>query len=191
MCTDQYLLHEMRIVARLRNAGLSDEAVLERVRTENLFQYPTTRKLERVAKGCLSRLDAMHDETLAAELATGDSSLARQINLYGIICENRLARDFMVTVVGEKYRTLDMSFGRADVEKFFARLQAQDDNVASWSESTVRKLQEVFRRILVETGFLDSTSAQRLNPVLLNPILENAIRSAGQERLLPAFGCLS
>ena len=38
---EQFMLREMRIVAGLRQAGLSDEEILEKVCAENLFQYPT------------------------------------------------------------------------------------------------------------------------------------------------------
>ena len=46
-------------------------------------------------------------------------------------------------------------------------------------------------KILVENEYLDSTDADHLNPVLISPLLENAIREAGQEIVLPAFNCLS
>ena len=40
---EQFLPHEMRIVAALRMQGASDEQVSVRVKSENLFQYPTER----------------------------------------------------------------------------------------------------------------------------------------------------
>ena len=44
---------------------------------------------------------------------------------------------------------------------------------------------------MVETEYLDDLKADHLNPVLIEPILENAIRAAGLEIALPAFNCLS
>ena len=40
---EQFLPHEMRIVAALRMQGASDEQVIVRVKSENLFQYPKER----------------------------------------------------------------------------------------------------------------------------------------------------
>ena len=74
---------------------------------------------------------------------------------------------------------------------FFLRLQEQEDAVAAWSEKTIQKLGQVIVRILVDNEYLDSADATRLNPVLISPLLENAIRADGQEFLLPAFNCLS
>ena len=46
-------------------------------------------------------------------------------------------------------------------------------------------------KVLVENEYLDSLTSDRLNPVLISPLLENAIRASGQEIALPAFNCLS
>ena len=103
---------------------------------------------------------------------------------------SRLVWDFMITVIGEKYRLMDMSFGKMDLNVFFMRLQEQNDYVATWSESTINKIKQVLTRVLVENDYLDSTKADHLNPVLLNSALENAIRANGDEAALPAFNCI-
>lgn len=56
---EQFLPHEMRIVAALRMQGASDEQVIVRVKSENLFQYPTERMVANRATVCLRRLDAI------------------------------------------------------------------------------------------------------------------------------------
>jgi len=59
--------------------------------------------------------------------------------------------------------------------------------VAAWGESTITKIKQVLVRILVETEYLDDVKAERLNPVFLHSVLENAIRMNGDEAMLPAF----
>ena len=129
--------------------------------------------------------------SLIRAIASQPSETAKQICLYAIMKHRRLVWDFMLTVIGEKYRIKDSSFGRMDLNVFFLRLQEQDNNVASWSDATLQKLKQVLTRILVENEYLDNTKADHLNPVWLNPILENAIRSNGDELVLPAFNCFS
>ena len=102
----------------------------------------------------------------------------------------RLVWDFMITVVGEKYQKFDSSFSRMDLNSFFIRLQEQDDWVATWSDSTISKVRQVLMKTLVENDYLDSTTANHLNPVLISPVLENAIRNDGMTQALPAFNCL-
>ncbi len=47
----------------------------------------------------------------------------------------------MITVIGEKYRCMDTSFGKIDLNAFFLRLQEQDDGVATWKFQIVKKNQ--------------------------------------------------
>lgn len=72
----------------------------------------------------------------------------------------------------------------------FMRLQEQDETVASWKESTIKKLKQVLKKVLVENEYLDSPRADHLNPVMISSILESAIREKGEEIMLPAFNCL-
>lgn len=188
---EQFLFYEMRMTAKLATEGLSNEKIIERITSENLFQYPTEKTVQRMAHTCLQRLKALEDQNLVAAIATQPSYVAKQICLYAMMKQYRLIWDFMITVIGEKYRSFDMSFGKIDLNSFFVRLQEQDDCVASWSVSTVERIKQVIQKTLVETEYLDSIKADRLNPVLINPLLENAIREAGQEIALPAFNCLS
>jgi hypothetical protein len=116
--------------------------------------------------------------------------VAKQVCLYAMMRQYRLIWDFMLTVVGEKYCNLDSSFSKADVNAFLMRLQEQDDWVATWSENTIAKVRQVIIKTLVENEYLDSPKAEQLNPVLISPLLENAIRADGQEAALPAFNCL-
>ena len=140
-----------------------------------------------MALACIRRLEALEDKTLVAAIADEPSDTAKQICLYAMMRQYRLVWDFMLTVIGEKYRNLDSSFSKADLNIFFMRLAEQDDWVATWSDKTITKLRQVLMKTLVENEYLDSTKAERLNPVLISPILESAIREAGQEIALPAF----
>ncbi len=83
----------------------------------------------------------------------------------------------------------DLSFSRLDLNVFMMRLQEQDDWVASWSDSTIVKIEQVIARVLVENEYLDSVTSDHLNPVLIYPLLENAIRNSGDTKALSAFNC--
>ena len=187
---EQFLFHEMRITAKLLAEGKDDTAVLAEITRDNLFQFPTERSVKNLAKCCLRRLHALNDPELVRAIANAPSEAAKQICLYAMMKQNRLVWDFMITVIGEKYRLLDTSFSRMDLNSFFARLQEQNDSVAGWTEQTIQKIKSVLVRILVENDYLDSNRAVTLNPVLIVPLLEAKIREAGELAALPAFNCL-
>lgn len=188
---EQFLFYEMRTTAKLVCESLDDEQVIERIVSENLFQYPTEKSVRKMALACLRRLKAMQDEDLVQALATQSADVAKQICLYAMMKQYRVIWDFMVTVIGEKYRLKDSSFGKIDLNTFFMRLQEQDDWVATWSDSTITKLKQVLAKILLENEYLDNSKAERLNPVWLNPLLENAICSNNDSAALPAFNCFT
>lgn len=188
---EPFLFYEMRTTAKLLTSGLSDEETVAQITADNLFQYPTEKSIARMAKACIKRLQAMEDADLIHVIATQPTEIAKQICLYAMMKQSRLVWEFMLTVIGEKYRLRDSSFGRIDLNTYFIRLQEQDDTVASWSEGTITKLKQVLAKILVETEYLDDIRADHLNPVYLHPILENAIRSHGDLAVLPAFNCFS
>ena len=134
---EQFLFYEIRIAAKfyLQDKAV-DEAVLL-IKQDNLFQYPTERMIANLTRTCYRRLDALDNRTLVEELANAPAEIAKQINLYAMMRYNRLVREFMTTVIGEKFRNQDFAFSRRDLNTFFTRLQEQNDDVASWSEQTV------------------------------------------------------
>ncbi len=187
---EQFLFYEMRITARLLVQGMSDQEAIEKITKENLFQYPTEKSLKKMASVCLKRLHAMKDNCLIDGIANQPADTAKQICLYAMMKQNRLVWDFMIRVVGGKYKSLDTSFSRVDLNSFFMGLAEQDDLVASWSESTIKKIKQVLVRILVENEYLDNNRSNYLNPVLIGSLLEERIRSNNDNGALIAFNCL-
>lgn len=191
MTREQFLFYEMRTTARLIAEGLSEKEIIERIVKDNLFQYPTEKSIQKMARTCMVRLKSLEDANLIVVIASQPAEIAKQVCLYAMMKRYRLIWDFMITVIGEKYRISDDSFGKIDLNSFFLRLEEQDDLVASWSDSTISKLKQVLTRMLVENEYIDSARATKLNPVWLHPVLENAIRARGDEIALPAFNCFS
>ena len=188
---EQFLFYEMRTTARLVEEKLTDAEIADRICNENLFQYPTEKSVRQMAFTCIRRLKALDDPVLVSAVAAQPSDVAKQICLYAMMKQYRLVWDFMVTVIGEKYRLRDLSFGKIELNTFFMRLQEQDDWVAAWSEATITKIKQLLTRVLMENEYLDSLTSDHLNPVLIYPILENAIRDKGDDRALAAFNCFS
>ena len=156
---EPFLFYEMRSTARLMAEERPDEAIVKEIVEQNLFQYPTEKSVTRMAKACIKRLYALEDDSLVSAIAFQPTDVAKQICLYAMMKQSRLIWEFMLTVIGEKYRLKDESFGKIDLNTFFMRLQEQNDTVASWSDTTVTKLKQIIARVLVETEYLDNIKA--------------------------------
>lgn len=184
---EPFMYYEMKITAKLLEEGLSEKEAIEKIFKENLYQYPTERSLKMRARACIKRLNALGDEELVSWTINRPLDISRQVCLYAMMKDSRLIWEFMVTVIGEKYRTRNFSYSRMDLNVFFTRLQEQNDTVASWSDSTINKLKSVLGSLLKENGYIDKTSSKRLNEVLLDYKLKDKIIKNGDATCLPAF----
>lgn len=134
---EPFLFYEMRSTAKLMSAGMNNDSIVKEIVEQNLFQYPTEKSITRMAKACIKRLHTLEDDTLVSAVASQPADVSKQICLYAMMKQNSLIWEFMLTVIGEKYRLKDTSFGKIDLNTFFMRLQEQNDTVASWSENTI------------------------------------------------------
>lgn len=184
---EQFLFFEMRTTAKLMAQGLSEEEICMQIYADNLFQFPTEKSIKNVAAGCIRRLNCLNNEELVAAIANRPTEVAKQICLYAMMRQSRLVKEFMISVVGEKFRQKDMAFGQRDATVFLMRLQEQDDYIATWTQSTIAKIRQILIKVLVENDYLDNFKAARLNPVLLTRILEEGIRKNKDEAMFPAF----
>lgn len=186
---EQFLFYEMRVVCTLYTQGCSKSEMLERIKAENLFQFPTERMVTSIFTACCKRMEALNSETLIYNLANASVDVAKQINLYAMMKYNLIVWDFMTTVIGEKYRTQALNFSKKDLNVFFVRLQEQNDTVATWSETTINKIKQVLTKALIECEYIDSSKSTTLNPVSICPELEDEIRANNDMAALAAFNC--
>ena len=92
----------------------------------------------------------------------------------------------MITVIGDKYRRLDMTLTKSDMNLFFERIAEQNEIVGAWSDQTIKKLKVVIRACLRETEYIYGME-ETLYPVLLSNEFTVALKDAGYRRFLPAF----
>jgi Putative inner membrane protein (DUF1819). len=189
LTAEQFLFYEMRIVSKQYLEGKTIKEIIEYIKRDNLFQYPTERMINRLARACYKRLVALGNEKLVYEVANAPAEVAKQINLYAMMRYNRLVREFMEGLVGEKYRQQDFSYTKKDINVFFSRLQEQNDDVAAWSEQTITKLKQVLNKCLIETEMLDNLKDTTLNPIFISVELETGIRENNDLTALAAFNC--
>ena len=189
LTAEQFLYYEMRIVSKQYIEQKPIEEIIAFIKRDNLFQYPTERMIIRVARACYKRLVGLDNEKLVYDVANAPVEVAKQINLYAMMRYNRLVREFMEGLIGEKYRQQDYSYTKKDINVFFSHLQEQNDEVAAWSEQTIMKLKQVLSRCLVEAAMLDSVRDTTLNPIFISSELEAGIRENNDLTALSAFNC--
>lgn len=87
---EQFLFYEIRTVSSLHLQGYDKDKIIERIKAENLFQFPTERMIASIAGACFKRIEALESETLIEYLAHAPAEVAKQINLYAMMKYNLL-----------------------------------------------------------------------------------------------------
>lgn len=184
---EQFLMREMRIACQLRMEGLNDDEVIAKIKDDNLIQYPTERMVGNIAGVCVKRMNSVESERIVSIIASGLPEAAAQANLYAMMCTYPLVRDFMVNEVGRRYREYDLALGQMEMNSYMTRLEAEYENIAEVSDATIKKIKQVLRRGLVECGMLESARSERLETVLLDFDVRDAITNKGDLEALSAF----
>lgn len=184
---EHFNLRELRLVAALRFDGATDEEIIEKAVSENLFQFPTTREAASTARTMLLRLESLHDEGLVGLVARGPKERAAQINLYAMMRVYPLVAAFMNEEIAPRMRTLDYNISRTDINAFLTRYQATRPEAAALTEASLKRIGTVLMEILYETGYIPSRGSEELLPFMMDPCLEDAIYRNGDQQWLPAF----
>ena len=190
------MLPEMRIVASLALQGESLDEIVEHVVRNNLFQCASARSLQERSRDCIARLATLHEgdrandeacDRLVRILAQGSFDQAAQVNLYLLMIRFDLMRLFMIEEIGARIEAMDSSFTKADLGAFLTRFQLEYPGADKWSDETITRLKGVLSYCLVQVGFLETASSEKLQPVFLDYEVEQAIRDNGDAELLYAF----
>lgn len=191
---EQWLVDETRVIARLMvEEGLTNDAeLIERVTSQNLFQYPTEREQASIARACARRLCSLSDDPQTREraidlVAHGTPDQLNQTNLYAMMRDNRVVWDFMLCLVARKFEALDSTLHRYEIVDFLEGLRTQSAKVATWSDATLNKARQVLTACLANCGMYNRKTEQ-LVPLFLDFELEMCIRANGDEAALRAFG---
>lgn len=99
-----FLFYEIKQVARLINKGLPEKEIKKRIINENLFQHRKVSSVARVLPTIYRRANLLSDE-LRNMLIEEDATNGKLINLYAIIEEDLLFKEFMLEVISPKYDT--------------------------------------------------------------------------------------
>ena len=184
---EQFLFRETRTVARLRVGGThTDEQIAEMVFEENLFERRTNHDIRSIVHAILTRLDALESEDLEDLIANGPLEDAHQANLYAMMRTYRLVWEFMVGVVGERYRMGDLYLEQWEIRKFLEDLRSREPDASTWSDATLNKMRQVLANCLRQVGILEGRSTE-MAPISIAPRLEEGIVANGDHAALIAF----
>lgn len=182
-----FMLYELKQIAKLKEAGFSDKDIRYKVLGENIFQYDKLSSVKRALPYILKRVDVL-DETLRKLLIEESFEVGKVINLYAIMKVDRLFYEFMQEVVAEKLKKDNYYIDKMDVNLFFATKIEQSTTISNWSDSTIAKLKQVFKKILLEVGILESLKTGELNRLIVDNQVSEHLQIIGEKNYVKVMG---
>ncbi|EPZ44469.1 DUF1819 family protein [Alicyclobacillus acidoterrestris] len=182
-----FLFFELKQVVLLKEQGLQDSEIREKVRAENLFGYKVKSSIKRSLPSVLRRINAL-DDTLRQMVIEKSLETGKIINLYAIMKTDRLFFEFMNEVVRDKFERNDYHLDRKDVNVFITAKAEQDETVALWTEKTVDRLKQAYVKVLFDAGIVRDRKTGELNRILMDEELKRHLVHIGDIAYVKAMG---
>ena len=167
-----YLYKETKKAITFINKGFSLSDIKRLSLEENIFQLESEARKVEIASIITTRLKDIKPYILN-KIENGNIETSKVLVLYLIIKNDRLFFEFINEVYKEKILLKDLYIRDKDFGVFFQNKREQSEKVASWSEYTVKKLKQVYIRILFESGLI---SNQKGDKEIKLPIIDSDVK---------------
>ncbi len=145
---EPFLWYEMRIVADLLKQGLDKKEIKEKVISENIFQYKTTKSIPKRLSCILRRIDSL-DQYLLDRLSIWDIDDTKIISLYAIYKDSFLVQDFINEFIKDKIQLKQADIKDSEIMSFLNSKTREHIEMNDWSESTMKKIKQILKNILI------------------------------------------
>ncbi len=170
---------EFKKIVLLRQSGADYDEIKRQCIEDNLLGAANPNRELRMSGYLITRLKSMDDELIRI-FANSDASIQKVITLITVMNTNRLFYEFVYEVYRNKLILGDEEIGLKDVNIFFAQKEAQNEDFASWKESTKKKLRSLFLTLLTEADLVKWTDSsktdRRTKKVFISMELENYLK---------------
>ena len=177
---------ETRETARLLGNNSMDE-VRQIVIDENLYQQKNESRLINEF-GCIKkRLEALPEE-LQRMMVTADLGTGKLIAFIGCMASDRLLFDLMYEVYRQKLYLGEPTISDADLNIFFKDKKDQNEKVAAITDTSVKKLKQVYCKYMFEAGLLTGkVTEKQLSKPYIDPDLRFALQRNAMDKYLAAL----
>lgn len=155
---EPFLLSETRTLSRFLVQGESIDELRKRNLTDNLIMHKKSGSLKRTTSPIFRRLAAMTPTTQRA-FANGDIESAKIILFVAIAKTDRLVRDFLINVYADKLAVKSSKIDKADIERYFESVYAEEPRLRDRTEQTKAKLKQQLMKIVAEAGLVKKQGA--------------------------------
>lgn len=164
---------EMVEVGSLKFKGIDGIELRNRLIDNNILKITPPRRNKEITSAVLVRINALTNSELSL-LVNGSLNDKKQIVLISIMKTERIMREFINEVYADKLVLGHTELEDVDFNTFFRRKAEEQEAVAKWQDVTVKKLKQVFKKILKELELIsiEDKKMRVLAPMPTRDLLE-------------------
>ena len=184
--SNRFWFVETKETARLLQNN-SMEEVKQIVIDQNLYQQKQESRLKKEF-GCIRRRLESLPADLQKMLVTADLKTAKLIVLISIMATDRLFFELLYEIYRDKLYMGGSNITDADLNIFFKDKQDQSEKVAGMSDSSIKKLKQVYTKYMLEVGLLSGKVTERkVEKVYMDPDLKYALQRNAMDNYVAAI----
>lgn len=171
----------------LVNEGLSDDEIRTKCVDDNYLQQKSVHRATDLFNVLRKRISFL-DESYIEAYPTMQLSDKKLVNLMSIIKMDNLFEDFMYETYRDELIVGDAQLHDYEVEGFFNRKQQESEQVADWTDQTIKRLTGIFKTFIREAGLMsDKGDYDEVIRPLIGYQLEDLMTANNDNKILAIF----
>lgn len=186
LVSESFWFVEFKQFIKLRVEGKSWDEIKELCLKDNLLGISKEYRAKRIFGYLKNRVQVLEDDLLDLFL-TSDLVTQKIITLIAIAKGNRLFKEFLYEEYREKSILGIEELTISDINIFFNKKQDQSEDIANWTDVTLKRLRSSYMNFLTDAGLLTVVDGKRLiTPPILDIALENYLKDKGEMYIVKA-----
>jgi len=182
------LITESRTVAEIQLKKLSDKEWKQLIVNENVLQKKSSQTALRFARVIRKRIVKM-GETFSQALLEAPERAYIQLLMAAYMIQSPVIVDFMREALAEARRTYKSDISNDAWLNFIDDRKQMIPELASYSESTLKKMGSNVIKALVDAGYLKSTRQRQIQAVYLLPEVKDLLININRQELIDVMEC--
>lgn len=187
LVSESFWFIECKKIIKLKYDGHSWDEIRAMCLEENLLGISKEYRAKRIFGYLKNRLSTLDEEVMQIFLE-GDLATQKIIILIAVAKQNRLFYEFLYEIYREKVILGACELNHSDINIFFKNKQDQNEDVASWTDTTLKRLRSTYMNFMVDAGLLTVNGKNKVpTPPVIDIALERYFKDNGETQLIKAI----
>ena len=187
LVAESFWFTEVKAIIKLLNQGKSWDDIRTMCLEENLLGISKEYRAKRIYGYLKNRIQTL-DEGLMEIFLTSDLSTQKLINIIAVSKQNKLFFEFLYEVYREKIQMGIKEFEDSDVTIFFKNKQNQNEEIAHWTDVTLKRLKSTYINFMTDAGLISIEGKEKkVTAPIMDITLERYLLSQSDSKYVNAI----